>query len=87
MISGTASVYAGWTLSPTATLGALTAYAAGASSHDQSMAEGSAMFAHVIAVDGNGNQRANSSGPYYFDSAQTPDLIADLKRALKIAAK
>ena len=78
VISGTASVYAGWTLSPTATLGALTAYAAGAGSHDQTMAEGSAMFAHVIAVDGNGNQRANSSGPYYFDSAQTPDLIADL---------
>ena len=42
------------------------------------MPEAGAMFAHVVAVDANGNQRANSSGPYYFDGPQTPDLVADV---------
>ena len=35
----------------------------------------------MIAVDANGNQRVTSSGPYYFDSAQTPDVIDDLNLA------
>ena len=78
-ISGASSVYAGWTTAPTASLGALTFYnSPAAGSHDQTMPEASVMFAHVVAVDANGNQRANSSGPYYFDGPQTPDRIVDL---------
>ncbi len=78
-ISGASSVYAGWTTAPTATLGALTFYNSPAAGfHDQAMPEAGAMFAHVVAVDANGNQRANSSGPYYFDGPATPDLVPDL---------
>ena len=79
-ITGAASVYAGWTSAVTPTLGGLTAYGAGAGSHDQTMPEGSALYAHVVAVDANGNQTASSQGPFYFDTAATPDLIADLAR-------
>ncbi len=77
-VAGAVSVYAGWTVSPTATLNTLTVYGAAAGSHDQSLPEGSVHYAHVVAVDGVGNQREYSVGPFYFDSAQTPDAIADL---------
>lgn len=77
-ISGATAVYAGWTATPTTTVAALTAYGAGAGSHDQTLTEASALYAQVIAVDANGNETAYRSGPYYFDSAPTPDLIADL---------
>ncbi len=78
-ISGASSVYAGWTTAPTATLGALTFYNSPAAGfHDQTMPEAGAMVAHVVAVDANGNETAQNSGPYYFDGPQTPDLIADL---------
>lgn len=80
-ISGATSVYAGWTTTPTATVAALTTYGDGAGSHDQTVAEASARYAHIIAVDANGNQTVYRSGPYYFDSAPTPDLIADLQQA------
>ncbi|MCB0111831.1 MAG: hypothetical protein KDE53_38165, partial [Caldilineaceae bacterium] len=85
-IPGAASIYAGWTNASTPTLGSLTAYGAGAGSHDQSGAEGSALYAHVIAVDSNGNQTASSSGPYGFDGPRTPDLIADLARDIWVAS-
>jgi hypothetical protein len=77
-ITGTASVFAGWTDAPTATLGALTAYGPAAGAHDQTMPEAGTLYAHVVAVDAHGNQRVFSRGPFFFDSAQTPDLIADL---------
>ena len=81
VISGATKVYAGWTTTPTTTLGALTAYGPTAGSHDQTMPEGTALYAHVIAVDAYGNQTAQQSGPFYFDTAQTPDAIADLAHA------
>jgi uncharacterized repeat protein (TIGR02543 family) len=77
-ISGATAVYAGWTATPTTTVAALTGYGAGAGSHDQTLTEASALYAQIIAVDVNGNQTAYRSGPYYFDGAPTPDLIADL---------
>ncbi|MFN8446201.1 MAG: dockerin type I domain-containing protein [Caldilineaceae bacterium] len=77
-VAGAVSVYAGWTVSPTATLNTLTTYGAVAGNHDQALPEGSVRYAHVVAVDGVGNQREYSVGPFYFDSAQTPDAIADL---------
>jgi len=77
-ISGATAVYAGWTATPTTTVAALTSYGAGAGSHDQTLAEASVLYAQVIAVDANSNQTAYRSGPYYFDGAPTPDLIADL---------
>ena len=79
-ISGATSVYAGWTTTPTTTVAALTTYGAGAGNHDQTVTEASALYAQVIAVDANGNQTAYHSGPYYFDGAPTPDLIADLQQ-------
>ncbi len=79
-IGGAAAVHAGWTTVPTATLASLTSYGPAAGSHDQTMLEARAMYAHVVAVDAHGNQTAVSRGPYYFDSAATPDLIADLGR-------
>ena len=77
-IPGAQSVYAGWTVQPTPALGSLTAYGPDAGSHDQSVAEGSVLYAHVVAVDAVGNQSAMSSGPYLFDGPQTPDLVGDL---------
>ena len=44
------------------------------------MPEGSVLYAHVVAVDANGNQTANSQGPFYFDAAATPYFIAELAR-------
>ncbi|MFN8333456.1 MAG: Ig-like domain-containing protein [Saprospiraceae bacterium] len=77
-VNGATSIYAGWTFSSTAALADLTSYGAGAGNHDQTMPEASSMYAHVIAVDNQGNQRVTVAGPFYFDGAQTPDLIADL---------
>ncbi len=77
-ISGATAVYAGWTATPTTILAALTTYGAGTGNHDQTITEASALYAQIIAVDANGNETAYRSGPYYFDSAPTPDLIADL---------
>jgi hypothetical protein len=85
-VSGATSLYAGWTMTPTAMLAALTAYGTGAGSHDQTLPEGSVMYAHVIAVDANGNRQTNSSGPFYFDTAQTPDYIADLAHEAWVAS-
>lgn len=85
-IGGATAIYAGWTTTPTTTVAALTAYGAGAGSHDQTVAEASALYAQVIAVDANGNQTAYHSGPYYFDSAPTPDLITDLAQENWIAS-
>lgn len=59
-------------------MAALTGYGTGAGNHDQTVTEASALYAHVIAVDTNGNATTYRSGPYFFDGAQTPDLIADL---------
>ena len=80
-VPGADSLYAGWTDLPTPVLGSLTAYGAGAGSHDQTLPEASALYAHVVAVDANGNQTAVSSGPYFFDGPQTPDRIGDLARS------
>lgn len=77
-ITGAAMIYAGWTTELTPTLAALTAYAPGTGSHDQVMPEASAMYAHVVAVDAAGNETAENRGPYFFDGAQTPDLVGDL---------
>ncbi len=77
-VNGAVEIYAGWTVSSTATLAELTAHGTGAGNHDQTMPEASVLYAHVIAVDNHGNPRANSAGPFYFDSAVTSDLIADL---------
>ncbi len=78
VISGTVNVYAGWSSIVTPTLGTLTQYGAAAGSHDQLQVESTARYGHVIAVDANGNQTALTSGPFYFDGPQTPDLISDL---------
>ena len=80
-IPGASSVYAGWTTSPTPTLSALSAFGPGAGSRDQVLTQGTLWYAHVVAVDVNGNQRAVTRGPFYFDTAVTPDLIADLNFA------
>jgi len=77
-VAGAASIYAGWTGEVTPTLNSLTAYGAGGGSRDQIVAEGSVLYAHVVAVDVNGNRTPFSQGPFYFDTAATPDLIADL---------
>ena len=77
-ITGTASVYAGWTAVPTPTLASLTLFGAGAGSQDTAQAEASAMYAHVVGVDANGNETAVTSGPFYFDTAETPDWVSDL---------
>ncbi|MCB8968983.1 MAG: hypothetical protein H6660_19060, partial [Ardenticatenaceae bacterium] len=77
-ITGTVNVYAGWTAVSTPTLAALTQYGPGAGAHDETQVEASAMYAHVVAVDANGNETAVNSGPFYFDTAQTPDLVGDL---------
>jgi hypothetical protein len=78
-ISGAASVYAGWTDQGAPILGSLTLYnSPNAGFHDQTLPEGSAMVAHVVAVDAHGNQTAESIGPFFFDGPQTPDLITDL---------
>lgn len=81
VISGTVQVYAGWTTVPTPTLGALTPYGAGAGQHDQTQGEGAAVYGHVVAVDANGNQTTMTNGLFYFDTAQTPDVINDLALA------
>ncbi|MBI1293418.1 hypothetical protein GC175_00485 [bacterium] len=78
VIGDATAVYAGWTSTPTATVAALTAYGPGAGTHDPTHPEGSARYAHIIAVDVNGNQRAVAVGPFYFDSAVTPDFVSDL---------
>ena len=77
-INGAAAIYAGYTAALTPTLGSLTSQGAGAGALDQTVAQGSILYSHVIAVDSNGNERADRRGPFYFDAAQTPDLIADL---------
>jgi hypothetical protein len=72
------AIYVGWTSSPTPTLGALTSYGAGAGTQDSLQTEGAVRYAHAIAVDANGNQTVVTRGPFYFDTAQTPDVISDL---------
>jgi hypothetical protein len=78
VIGDATAVHAGWTSTPTATIASLTAYGPGAGTHDQTHPEGSARYAHIIAVDVNGNQTAVAVGPFYFDSAVTPDFVSDL---------
>lgn len=78
VISGTVNVYAGWTAIVTPTLGMLTMYGAAAGSHDQLQVEATARYGHAVAVDANGNQTALTSGPFYFDGPETPDLISSL---------
>ncbi len=63
---------------PAPALGSLTAYGPDARFPRPSVAEGSVLYAHVVAVDAVGNQSAMSSGPYLFDGPQTPDLVGDL---------
>ncbi|MEZ4767997.1 MAG: Ig-like domain-containing protein [Caldilineales bacterium] len=77
-VPGAASVYAGWTSSPTPSLGALTAFPPSAGTLDQTILQGSTRYAHVVAVDSHGNQTAVTRGPFFFDSAETPDLITNL---------
>jgi hypothetical protein len=78
VISGTVNIYAGWSAIVTPTLGTLTPYGAAAGSHDQTQVEATARYGHVVAVDANGNQTAMTSGPFYFDGPETPDLINNL---------
>ncbi|NUM43532.1 MAG: hypothetical protein HUU38_02415 [Anaerolineales bacterium] len=78
VITGTVNMYAGWTNVLTPTLASLTQYGAGAGTHDAGQAEASVMYAHVVAVDANGNETAITRGPYYFDTAETPDWVSDL---------
>ena len=76
--NGAVGYYVGWTTSPTATLSSLTFYGA-PGSHSQAVGDATLLYAHVVAVDGLGNQRVESFGPLAIDSPVTPDLIADLR--------
>ncbi|MCE7988086.1 MAG: DUF11 domain-containing protein [Caldilinea sp. CFX5] len=76
--TGATRYYVGWTTSPTATLSSLTFYGA-PGSHSQAVGDATRVYAHVVAVDGLGNQRVESFGPLAIDSPATPDLIDDLR--------
>ena len=79
-ITGAASVYAGWTSEVTPTLGALTAYGAGAGSHDQPCPKAAPCTPMWWPWMPTATRPPVSQGPFYFDTAATPDLIADLAR-------
>lgn len=77
--SGVDAVYAGWTISETATLAELTRIAGGtADSHSEQRGEAEIVYGHVVLVDVHGNEDVTTIGPIYLDSIQTPDLIDDL---------
>ncbi len=76
-VAGAVTYYAGYTSSPTATQGTLTQFATG-DTRTQTIPEASTRYAHVMAVDVNGNATVVTAGPYYIDTPATPDLIDDL---------
>ena len=75
--SGIAAYRAGWSSSATPPLGSLASYGPDARSHTQVVGEAQVLYAHVVAIDGRGNQRWHTLGPIYVDAPTTPDLIAD----------
>ncbi|MCB8990047.1 MAG: hypothetical protein H6665_05455 [Ardenticatenaceae bacterium] len=77
-VTGAVDMYVGWTAVPTPTLASLTIFGAGAGSQDTAQAEATTMYAHAVAVDGNGNETAVTYGPFYFDTAETPDVVGEL---------
>ncbi|MEZ4732365.1 MAG: LamG-like jellyroll fold domain-containing protein [Caldilineaceae bacterium] len=60
--------YVGWTISETAVISDLTAYAA-PDIHAQILPDGGKYYAHVVAVDADGEQNVYTLGPIYFDGA------------------
>ncbi len=60
--------YAGWTISETAVISELTAYGS-AAGHLQTLPDQGRYYAHVVAVDGDGNENGSTLGPIYFDGA------------------
>jgi len=75
--SGIAAYRAGWTPSYTDTSG-LAVYGPTARAHTQAVNEPTAVYAHVVAVDGYGNRTGQMVGPIYVDGPDTPDYIGDL---------
>ncbi len=62
------SYYVGWTISETAVISELIAYGA-PGVYAQTLADGGSYYAHVIAVDDNGDENTYTLGPIYFDGA------------------
>ncbi len=75
---GIARYLAGWTYSPTLSAGesaSLTPYGPAGREHIQATGEAQRIYAHVIAIDGAGNQTEQMTGPFYVDFSRTPDYL------------
>ncbi len=75
--AGAVAYYAGWAANPEPDLSVLTP-AVTTTTHTESIAEPQSLYAHVVAVDLYGNQRAETAGPIIVDAPTTPDYISDL---------
>ena len=73
--SGISTYYAGWTESPIATLATLNPLTSEAREFVATVADPAVLYAHLIAVDGVGNEAVVTAGPFYIDGTTTPDLI------------
>lgn len=74
--SGEVTFLAGWTTRAELELGALSAYPAGAGSHEQVGEDGTIYYAHLVQIDRYGNQQTQTLGPITVDGPNTPDVIS-----------
>ncbi|WP_322512232.1 LamG-like jellyroll fold domain-containing protein [Chloroflexus sp.] len=75
--AGPVTFRAGWSTDREPNLSGLTAYGAGAGSHDlPTPPEGSILYAHLVQQDANGNQRIQTFGPIIYDTPLTPDAVS-----------